>query len=859
MIRALLFIFFASTTQGTFVVDEECLNYTIYPVQYELIISPYIYDDRAFYDCHITITVIANAPDIRMIELDARNMTISGESIKVYKGDRNIVNGPRPYVYDRSLGKLYIFLNEALIPYKGRHLQNYMIRMSFRKEVTYDSTGVFLVRYFDENHKLKYLMQTRLSPDKAKYFIPCFDNPQFESVFKITVYQMPPGSHVQYSNTSIVIAQELKGEQLTDNRIVIQYMPSPQVTLYQLGFHYSQFSKVHLSSKYTNDTLVLWAPTDEIKNCYFILRFGIAIIDIIHEYSSINRSLVIGPINVVGIPTYLNGYEIASWNLLSNNVIRVIYLPEFISVRQIEQMKFELAQQLSRIWLGNPGEEARTRWKQEWFKEGVATYLAYHFLAQYDYAEQHKKYQQSLYYYGIRMKQIAMSHDWHHSTPALINFNDELAVNIPHRYKELVTMKTASLLWMVENWLGSEKFHQALVKYINSRRGKFISLPDFMQSLDHDTVECFHQFFNGSTASKILNSWFRHSGYPVIDVYVMRDSSSNVIQLTQRRFSFTLENRQETDYLIPISYIVQNISNCYNCYRPRFTIGRQTYTFKENLNNGWIILNRHASGYYRVNYDETTWKLIAQTLKNDMSLIDELNRAQIVNDVFALYTSGDISQDLAQYVLDYLDQERSFLVWEAVISGYEMLRTDGAKCHMTKILYREWQSFLRMKVVPMYKILTNSIEQQRHIRYFRSKIIEFACTIKYEKCLNYANHLLKQWRNKNQRIDPDSRPACYYVTYDSSNGFSNTDVFNAFESEDKSYAEYLHRKESNFLVRIPIGEPRPQNISMSTTIKPEPLSTEKSALTDISKDKSHHIGSSMVILVLAVLSVNILR
>lgn len=67
------------------------------------------------------------------------------------------------------------------------------------------------------------------------------------------------------------------------------------------------------------------------------------------------------------------------------------------------------------------------------------------------------------------MKHKAMAVDWHHSTPALATFNRTLAIEIPSRYKELVTMKTASLLWMVENWIGSEKFHQALIKYINSR------------------------------------------------------------------------------------------------------------------------------------------------------------------------------------------------------------------------------------------------------------------------------------------------------------------------------------------------------------------------------------------------------
>lgn len=71
--------------------------------------------------------------------------------------------------------------------------------------------------------------------------------------------------------------------------------------------------------------------------------------------------------------------------------------------------------------------------------------------------------------YGLEMKHKAMAVDWAHITPSLASFNRTLAIEIPTRYKELVTMKTASLLWMVENWLGSEKFHQALVNYINSR------------------------------------------------------------------------------------------------------------------------------------------------------------------------------------------------------------------------------------------------------------------------------------------------------------------------------------------------------------------------------------------------------
>lgn len=154
MFRALLFFFFFTAAAQAFSVDEECLNYTIYPVQYDITIMPYIHGGHCFYDCHIAVTVIANA-NINVIEMEAKNMSIVGESIHVLKGNHDIVNAYRPYSYDGDRGKLFIYLKEPLIPYKGNNRQNYLIQMSFTKEVTTDSHGVFLVNYADENRDTK--------------------------------------------------------------------------------------------------------------------------------------------------------------------------------------------------------------------------------------------------------------------------------------------------------------------------------------------------------------------------------------------------------------------------------------------------------------------------------------------------------------------------------------------------------------------------------------------------------------------------------------------------------------------------------------------------------------------------------
>lgn len=151
-LRTCLVFFSISLTNAYFINEEECLNYTVYPVQYELTIIPYIFKDRGFYyNCEITITVIANAPNVRQIELDAKDLDLSGK-IKVLDGDKDIINVYRPYEYDNATGKLYIYLRESLQQYSVAKTQ-YKISISFRKNVHHDSTGVFIVPYDDGGTK----------------------------------------------------------------------------------------------------------------------------------------------------------------------------------------------------------------------------------------------------------------------------------------------------------------------------------------------------------------------------------------------------------------------------------------------------------------------------------------------------------------------------------------------------------------------------------------------------------------------------------------------------------------------------------------------------------------------------------
>lgn len=49
-----------------------------------------------------------------------------------------------------------------------------------------------------------------------------------------------------------------------DNMTEIEYMPSPQMPLYQVGIHQSQYASKQAKATVTNDTIFVWAPVHEL-------------------------------------------------------------------------------------------------------------------------------------------------------------------------------------------------------------------------------------------------------------------------------------------------------------------------------------------------------------------------------------------------------------------------------------------------------------------------------------------------------------------------------------------------------------------------------------------------------------------
>lgn len=126
----------------------------------------------------------------------------------------------------------------------------------------------------------------------------------------------------------------------------------------------------------------------------------------------------------------------------------------------------------------------------------------------------------------------------------------------------------------------------------------------------------------------VMDGWTTQSGYPVVTVQVQDNRTD--INISQKRFLLKNMNHNDaTKWDIPLNYATSKGE--FQNTTTQFWLRKNNGEVTVQLNNKteWIVFNVQQTGFYRVNYDEGSWKRIAKALKQNDTEIDVINRAQV--------------------------------------------------------------------------------------------------------------------------------------------------------------------------------------------------------------------------------------
>ncbi|XP_049870024.1 membrane alanyl aminopeptidase-like [Pectinophora gossypiella] len=693
------------------------------PIHFNVEITPYFEaetDKEAFtFDGIVTIWVKATKSDINVLTIQENVREIQEVTVTNELGVPVLLNEETPIERVREYHFLKIYLRDGVTLVND---ETYIIKIVYIGNIneTPLSRGIFRGSYKGDDGKIHWYAASHLQPVNSRQAFPCFDEPGFKSTFNITINR-PPNFGPSYSNMRV--AEEI----LMGDRVKEIFHTTPRMSAYLVTVHISEEFKVIADNNDEAASYRIIARPNAEGQGEYALEVGPPLTKWLSNYFQIDYYAMEKDLknDQIAVPDWASGAT-ENWGLVSYRELRL--LNEDGETNAVDKMSIATitAHELAHKWFGNL--ITCRWWNNVWINEGFASYFEYFAMDGVDKSMELED------QFNIMYVHSALSTDSSANTRAL-----QHAVNSPAEvtghFSGISYSKGASLLLMMKHFVSENTFKKAL-NYFLVEKAYEHAHPEDLYSAFSKAVSEDNTIPSNLLIDAILKYWVDVPGYPILTVDV--NMNSGLLKLTQERFFISgsaSEIRQQ--WPIPLTFTTGENPNWENLTPSHVMIDNEM-EIQSNPGHHWVIFNVKQKGIYRVNYDTHNWEMIAAALKENSSTIHHLNRAQIVDDVFALMRSQRITYDLGFQVLDFLKQETNYYVWYPAISGFSWLRNrflhlpDSLE-EFDKILYE----FLDAVITEVgYDVPLTEEPLTRTLNRFY--ILNFACSIGHEGCINDA-------------------------------------------------------------------------------------------------------------------------
>ncbi|KAK8402067.1 hypothetical protein O3P69_001275 [Scylla paramamosain] len=708
---------------------------TIRPLRYEIRLRPYLSGDFKV-EGEVKIDVMVQVPTqfviLHMADIITLNHTAK---VVMTEGNKGIgIVAQRHSVSDM----LYVAeLEEELL--KG---SNYTFSISFLGTLGQSPRGFYRSFYTKENGNISWVASTQFQAIDARRAFPCFDEPEMKATFKIFLARKE--GMTALSNMPLLHTTAIDGE---EGWFWDEFEESVLMPVYLVAFAISDFSKREVSVGKDNSTLIRVVSRASVQSStglagditspllsYYEQYFGIPyMLPKLDLFSPLENSF--------------NGME--NWGLITIREASLLYTPGKSSLREREWTTYLVGHELAHMWFGNL--VTFKWWNDLWLNEGFATYVGTVAM------DQIEPGWGALDQFVVKKQQSVMALDALRSShPVSVPVPDPAIMN--EIFDTITYNKGASVIRMMSKFLTERVFRSGLRNYLTTLMFKNAEQDD----LWHYLTEAAHEagtLSRNLTVKTIMDTWTLQMGFPVVTVTRINNTTATVTQEYFKLDDNTLcpttpsSSNPSTSppppvksWWVPLTYTSGEKPN-FNDTRVKLWMAAgeepQTYEVTVPDSSHWVIFNILQSAYYRVNYDEANWKLLALQLRKNHHVIHAINRAQIIDDAFNLARAGRLSYEMVLDLISYLAQEREYVPWSATFSNlqyiYSMFHRDPA--------YGALKDYILSLIQPLYENIgteeqpSDSLQTQQ----LRSDMLTWACRLGHVHCRNMSLSLYRQW------------------------------------------------------------------------------------------------------------------
>jgi len=572
---------------------------TARPSKYRIKLQPdlknFTFDGEQSVDLLIleaTSTIVLNSIDLEISNttLHANGTTLTSKSVTI----------------DKDAETATLEFGETIQPGDAR------LEMVFTGGLNDKLMGFYRSEYTSQDGETRYLATTQFEPTDARRAFPCWDEPAKKATFEVTL--VFSDEYQAVSNTPVV-EEAVPGPGLKS----VRFAETPIMSTYLLVFIVGNLTSIKERAD-GGTTVGVWTTPGKEDQASFALDTSVKLLSYFNEYFGIPYPLP--KLDHIAIPDFAAG-AMENWGAVTYRETALLVDPDNSSAGTRQRVAEVIAHEMAHMWFGDL--VTMEWWDDLWLNESFASWMG------------NKAVDWLFPEWEMWTQFVNMDTNRALSLDGLKNSHPiEQAVKNPAEVSQLFDAisysKGASVIRMLENFLGEESFRKGLNRYLSSHMYDNARTEDLWSALETES---------GRPVTAIMDSWVKQMGYPVLQVESDRTGGQTTLSVTQERFVYDRllgdgEPDSDSDnevWRVPVSASQGSEESAVTVMD-----GRQTQIDVPGSGDGWVKLNPLQTGFFRVNYSTEDWQRLVPAIESlELHATDRLG---VQNDAYALSRAG---------------------------------------------------------------------------------------------------------------------------------------------------------------------------------------------------------------------------
>ncbi len=512
-----------------------------------------------------------------------------------------------------------------------------VVAVTFRGTLNDQLVGFYRSTFRDDAGTEHPLAVTQFESTHARRAFPCFDEPAMKAVFAITV--VADASLLVVSN-----AAEVDRHVVDEGRVAVRFADTMVMSTYLVAVVVGPLEVTEareVEGRSGSIPLRVVHPPGQGHLCDFALDVAEAALGFFEDYYGL--AYPGDKVDLVAVPDFAFG-AMENLGCITFREVLLLVDPERATQPELQRIADVINHELAHMWFGDL--VTMSWWNGIWLNEAFATFMEITatdaFRPEWDVWTT----------FGLA-RAAAFDTDTLRSTRP-IEYEVVTAADAEGMFDILTYEKGASVVRMLEQYLGAEEFRDGIRDYLRTHAYGNTETTDLWDALEAST---------GEPVRRIMDEWIFRGGHPVVTV----ESTADGLRIGQRRAGFLPETGDDPPWPTPL---VVSASTHPPRGAPRRLLLEDHLDVELGSPAGLVQANVGGNGFYRVELTQQLRLALA-----DDPAATPLERFVLVDDTWASLLAGHTPvAEAVELIARLASEERDTSVWRRVAAALGELR-----------------------------------------------------------------------------------------------------------------------------------------------------------------------------------------